>query len=55
MLAIWYIAEPLLHSDPRLIGWSGSPSMLTTLPPDAETIAPQPTPQYGQIVVDSFA
>ena len=33
------IADPLLHSDPRLIGWSGSPSMFVTLPSCAETIA----------------
>src|SRR5712664_352665 len=42
---------PLLHKVPSLMGWPGSPSMLTTWPRRVETTWPQPTPQKGQTVV----
>src|SRR5579864_3424892 len=48
--------EPLGHSVPRLMGWSGSPSTCTTwgvtflaLSPSVWIITPQLTEQYGQV------
>src|ERR1700722_4802248 len=48
--------EPLGHSVPRLIGWSGSPSTWMTcavtflaLSPRVWMITPQLTEQYGQV------
>src|SRR4029450_9558069 len=51
LLTPWMADAPLLHSVPSLMGWPGSPSMLTTVPAFVETTWPQPTPQKGQIVV----
>jgi hypothetical protein len=45
---------PLLHNEPLLIGLSGSPSVLITLPFRADTMMLHPTEQYGQIVVVSL-
>jgi hypothetical protein len=36
---------PLLHNEPRLMGLSGSPSVLITLPPRVDTMMLQPTEQ----------
>src|SRR3989339_1846394 len=44
-------AWPLLHRDPWLMGWSGSPSTLMSLPPLVWAMRPQPTPQKGQMEV----
>src|SRR5215471_4886250 len=48
---------PLGHNEPRLMGWSGSPSTCTTegttffdLSPSVWMITPQPTAQYGQML-----
>lgn len=40
-------ACPLLHKDPWLMGCSGSPSTLISLPPLVWAMSPQPTPQKG--------
>src|SRR3982074_2021497 len=52
----WCSEEPLGHSVPRLMGWSGSPSTWTTcgvtffaLSPKVWMITPQLTEQYGQV------
>lgn len=49
------VVEPLVHSRPKLAGWSLSPDAFRTVrrpsgPSPTSSTMPQPTPQYEQTV-----